>query len=280
MTRTKLFDQHLHSNHSFDSEADPRKAVLAGIDKNLLGMTFTEHFDTHPDEWDDCIYDDAAYSDTIARLRDEFGSRIFIGKGIEVCYQPDKMDFILDFLSRHEFDLILLSVHWTDGRPIHERRVIEEWGAEDATRRYLRTVAQAARRCRQLKNKHGRRCFDVLGHADFVKRYTARFLSQNCVDGYVDLLDEIAQACVAADLVPEINTSTIRGGLGEPMPGPSFVRCYAAAGGRAMSLGSDAHLADSVGADLEVAAATARQGNITALAFFQGRQPKLIPLTD
>ena len=49
MTRTKLFDQHLHSNHSFDSEADPREAVLAGIDKNLLGMTFTEHI-RHPSE--------------------------------------------------------------------------------------------------------------------------------------------------------------------------------------------------------------------------------------
>ena len=158
------------------------------------------------------------------------------------------MDFILDFLARHQFDMILLSVHWTDARPIHEHRVIEEWGAEDATRRYLRTVAQAAEMCSRLKSKHGQRCFDVLGHADFVKRYTARFCNQNCVDRHLDLLNEIAQACVAADLTPEINTSTIRGGLDEPMPGPSFVRCYAAAGGRAMSLGSDAHLADSVGA--------------------------------
>jgi hypothetical protein len=52
----------------------------------------------------------------VAALRDEFGARIHIGKGIEVCYQPERMDFILEFLAAHTFDVVLLSIHWAFGK--------------------------------------------------------------------------------------------------------------------------------------------------------------------
>jgi len=277
--RRLLHDQHLHSRHSFDSSADPRDNVLAAIDRGLSGLTFTEHFDTHPDEWKECTYDDDAYSADIARLQDEFGDRIFVGKGIEICYQPERLDFILEFLSGHRFDLVLLSVHWTHGRPIHERPVIEEWGSAGATRRYLETVLEAARTCGRLRARHGRRCFDVLGHLDFVKRYTHRFLGETAVDRHGNLLDQIAAACLEADLVPEVNTSTIRGGLADPMPGPAFVRRYAAAGGTAMSLGSDAHKSEVIAADFDAVAAMLGNAGVTRQAVFQDRQATLRPLT-
>ena len=244
----------------------------------MAGLTFTEHFDTHPDEWDNCVYDDAAYSDSIARLRDRFGQRIFIGKGIEVCYQPDNMGFILDFLARHEFDVVLLSVHWASGRQIG---TWDHWTGLDAftgTRIYLETVLQAVRHCRDLRERHSRRCFDVLGHLDLVKRYTNRFFGQLCVDQQQSLIDRILRACTEADLVPEVNTSTLRQGLAEPMPGPGTIRRYAALGGTALSIGSDAHLAGSVGAGFDETIKTFREAGITHLAIFEKRQPRLIPL--
>ena len=112
----KLYDQHVHSRYSFDCDMQPEETVHAALEAGLAGLTFAEHFDTHPDEWGRNRYDDRAFSDEIARLRDRFSQQIFIGKGIEVCYQPDNMDFILDFLAAHQFDVILLSVHWADGR--------------------------------------------------------------------------------------------------------------------------------------------------------------------
>ena len=104
----ELYDNHVHSNLSWDCDTEPRDNVLEAIHRGLAGLTFAEHFDTHPDEWEQCAYDDAAYSATIAALREEFGQQVFIGKGIEVCYQPDNMDFILDFLAGHQFDLVML----------------------------------------------------------------------------------------------------------------------------------------------------------------------------
>ena len=276
----KLYDQHVHSRYSFDCDMQPEETVHAALEAGLAGLTFAEHFDTHPDEWDRNRYDDRAFSDEIARLRDRFSQQIFIGKGIEVCYQPDNMDFILDFLAAHQFDVILLSVHWADGRQMGWPEHWEGLDAPTGTRIYLGQVLQAARHCRDLRERHGRPCFDVLGHLDFVKRYTQRFFGYICVGQYTGLIDEILRTCLEADLIPEVNTSTLRQGLTEPMPSPDTVRRYAALGGRAMTIGSDAHLPVSVGAAIAETARMLRQAGITHQLLFDQRQPRPIPLNQ
>jgi histidinol-phosphatase (PHP family) len=266
-----LFDQHVHSRHSFDSRTDPAANVESAVARGLAGLTFTEHFDTHPDDWPGCVYDDEAYTATIARLRTDYQGAIFIGKGIEVCYQPDRMPFILGFLDRHKFDLIMLSVHYFTGDAVYRR---ENWDGVDAaagTRRYLETVREAARFCERLHQTNGR-VFDVLGHLDLVKRYTQRFLGTYDLSGFSDLLSDILQACLAADLTPEINTSTLRQELAEPMPSADVVARYAGLGGTSMSLGSDAHLAQSVGADFEGAIAVLRTAGLRHASVFTRRE--------
>ncbi|MCH8967133.1 MAG: histidinol-phosphatase HisJ family protein [Planctomycetes bacterium] len=266
-----LFDQHLHSFHSCDSRADPVEVVEAAIAQELSGLTFTEHFDTHPDDWPTCCYDDEAYSATIQNLRSRFGSKPWIGKGIEVCYQPDRMDEVVAFLRSHRFDLVILSVHYFDGLAIHKREHWVDVDATDGTGRYLQGVLDSARFCRTFHG-NSQRLFDVLGHLDLVKRYTQRFLGTVAVAPFGDLMDEILLACLEADLIPEINTSTLRQGLTEPMPGPDTVARYAALGGTMMSLGSDAHVAKAVGADLDGAAAMLRSAGMNRLAVFRDRK--------
>ena len=46
-----LYDQHVHSRHSFDSHSEPAACVESAIERGLSGITFTEHFDTHPGDW-------------------------------------------------------------------------------------------------------------------------------------------------------------------------------------------------------------------------------------
>lgn len=265
------FDQHLHSRHSFDCQTEPEQNVLRAIDLGLGGLTFTEHFDTHPDEWPTCRYDDARYSDDIARLRETHGHRLFIGKGIEVCYQPERMDFIVDHLKRHEFDLVMLSVHWANGRTFHHR---EDWDGLDplsGTRLYLQGVLDAARGALTLCERHGR-VFDVLGHLDFVRRYTRRFFDYYDPEDGMDIVDEVLRTCLAADLVPEVNTSSVRTVSGRAMPDGPVVARYAELGGRAMCLGSDAHRADHISADFDYAVDMMKGNGITHQAVFRERK--------
>jgi len=266
-----LYDQHLHSRHSVDSEADPAENVRQAIARGLAGLTFTEHFDSHPTEWPLCRFDYEKISAMIASLRREFGDRIFIGLGIEICYQPEQMDKILAYLDAHEFDVVLFSVHWFGGRALHVREHWEGLDVSSGTRAYLETTLEAVRFAGELA-KNGRRPFDILTHLDLVKRYTQRFFKSFDVRAHTDLIDEILRACLQADLVPEVNLSSLRQQLSEPMPAEWVVRRYAELGGQAMTLGSDAHSSEDVGAGLAEAAAMLKRHGIRQLAVFKNRQ--------
>lgn len=272
-----LFDQHLHSWHSFDCEEAPEQNVRAAIEQGLAGLTFTDHFDTHPTEWPLCRYDYDLLHEAVEALRDKYGGQLFIGHGIEICYQPERMDFIIDYLNSHTFDVVLLSVHWFGGRALHVRDHWAGLSPRAGTEAYLRTVLEAAEFAGTFA-RNGRRMFDILGHLDLVKRYTQRFFGEADVNLFRGLIDEILSASLAADLIPEINASTWRQGLDEPSPADWVVQRYAAMGGRCMSIGSDAHSAEHIGAGLRDAATMLLENGISALAIFRNRQRELLPL--
>ncbi len=272
-----LYDQHLHTRFSTDSETPPADNVRAAVARGLAGLTFTDHLDTHPDEWPLCRYDYAGLAAEVAACRAALDGRIFIGHGIEVCYQPGQMDRILPFLAGRRFDLVILSVHYACGRALHVPEQWEDWSAEQVTRSYLQTVLEAVRMVARL-HRGGSRVFDVLGHLDLVKRYTRKFRDGFDIRPYGDLVDRILEVCLEADLVPEVNTSSLRQSLPEPMPADWVVRRYAQLGGTMMSLGSDAHRPADIGAGIPEGAALLRSQGIAHLAVFRNRERAATPL--
>ncbi len=277
MVREGLYDQHVHSWNSVDCKADPAEVADRAVAAGLAGLTFTEHYDRHPTERSICIYDYERIAATVAGLRDTHGPRLFVGLGIEVCYQPAQMAEILGHLSEHTFDMTILSVHWFDERALHEKA---HWTGLDtyaATRRYLLAVLEAARLVLDLK-ADGRQPFHVLGHLDLVKRYTQRYFSRYEVRQCRELVAEILRVCLAAELVPELNMSTLRQSVPEPMPAAWAVELYAELGGRAMSLGSDAHQAEHVGAGLTEGVELLKAAGVTHQAVFADRQRHELPL--
>ena len=273
----RIFDQHLHSWNSFDCESPPEQNVQAAIDAGLSGLTFTEHFDTHPSEWDGCIFDDEKIERELRQLRDRFGDRIFIGKGIEVCYQPERMDFILEFLRNHRFDVILLSVHWASGKPIHRREYFDGFGCDTYLRFYLEGVRDCTTHLGQMK-REGHQPFHILGHLDLARRYARQLFDFDGPLNEPKLIDEILHNCLEAGIIPEINTSTLRQGLSDPMPDGDTVERYAALGGTMMSFGSDAHRPEAIGAGREHALTLMRNAGLSDLAVFQNGQLAPIPL--
>ncbi len=261
-----------------DSRAEPADNVRRALEVGLAGLTFTEHFDTHAEDWPECVYDDDAIRGSIQELREQFAGRIFIGKGIEVCYQPQQMDQILDMLEHAELDLVLLSVHYFPAAALHVRAGWEPMTVERATERYLSHVLEAVRFVERLHRRRGQ-VFHVLGHLDLIKRYSQRFHHAHDVSPHGELIERILTSCLEARLVPEINTSSLRQGLAETMPGPETVRRYAALGGKAMSLGSDSNKAEDIGAGFTTAVQMLREAGIQHEAVFKNRELELVPCT-
>jgi histidinol-phosphatase (PHP family) len=275
----RLYDQHLHTWNSFDCKTRPADNVAHALEVGLAGLTFTDHFDTHPEEWPVCEYDDAKIAREVAALRDEFGARIHIGKGIEVCYQPERMDFILEFLAAHTFDVVLLSIHWAFGKPVHVREHFDATDPRAFMRRYLEAVRDATAHVARM-HADGGHPFHVLGHMDFAKRYAKRYWDFEGPIDAPDLIDEILTNCLAARLVPEINTSTLRNNIAAPMPGLEVIERYAELGGTAMSLGSDAHSPQYVGSHFADAVELMRRGGIKHLAVFREGVLEELPLFE
>lgn len=275
----RIFDQHLHSWNSFDCKTPPEQNVQAAIDAGLTGLTFTEHFDTHPTEWPGCIFDNTKIERELSELRDRYGDRIFIGKGIEVCYQPEQMDFILDFLSAHRFDVILLSVHWASGKPIHHREHFAGFDCDSFLKFYLEGVRDCTAHLLQLK-RDGHQPFHILGHLDLARRYALQIFDYDGPLRQPALIDDILRNCLEAGIVPEINTSTLRQGLSEPMPDSDTINRYAALGGTMMSFGSDAHRPEDIGAGAQDALDLMRNAGLSELAVFEGGRLRAESLAD
>ena len=269
----KLYDQHLHSRHSVDSNADPVANCEQAVAAGLAGLTFTEHYDMHPRDRDRCRWDYDAIAATIDGLRRRFSPPLWVGFGIEVDYQPEMIDQTLDYLDRHPFDLVLLSVHWFSGRTPREWREI---GAEAMRRACLATLRRAAELCRELA-AGGRRPFDVLGHLDYVKRFLRRDwdIAMGAIEPAV--LDPILQELIDAGVVPEINTAGMRRPEAEAYPSWSILQRYRELGGRAVSIGSDAHHSRDIGARFGEVAERLQAIGFEGEAVFRERVRSIVP---
>ena len=107
--------------------------------------------------------------------------------------------------------------------------------------------------------------FDIMGHLDFPKRY----FGKGTIPG--DLIDEILLQLPKKNIALEINTSPLRKGLDECSPSREIVEKYAAAGGKMITLGSDAHTPEDVAADLTSAVELCRSLKGLEIGYFEKR---------
>jgi histidinol-phosphatase (PHP family) len=103
----ELYDQHLHSSFSYDSEEELENYLAL----NKKFVVTTEHFDTSNPVigGSDNILDYDKYAKRVADLNRQYGNRVL--KGIEIGYFDKDAARILDYLSNKDFDVKLLSVH-------------------------------------------------------------------------------------------------------------------------------------------------------------------------
>ena len=78
-----LWDTHLHTSFSTDSEASPDVMVQQALTLKLPGICFTDHLDCHPLDSGCGYYDPQAYFEAIETVREQYGGRIRILAGVE-----------------------------------------------------------------------------------------------------------------------------------------------------------------------------------------------------
>jgi len=283
-----MFDTHVHSAASPDSEMSPEVAIAAAAAKGL-GITFTEHVD---------------YSDENAK-RDPNATDAIRGVGDFVCdfttypagyrkFRGAEVSLGLEFglthaflaenkkLAAGDYDFILGSIHSVDGVEIYQAcagNLPNEPYAQailsddtDAVRGCIRRYLQYSAEMVQLSD-----FFDSFGHIDYIARYlplaSENFFYENFADEFDILLRMIAEREIAL----EINTKFLVSGgqfpartSGEVMQ--KICRRFRELGGRLCTIGSDAHREGNVGHGISAGHELAAAAGL-ATVHFRERKP-------
>ncbi len=247
-----IFDSHSHTSFSADSDMTAEDALKAARARGL-GIVFTEHLDVDfPGELD-FSFDPAAYWKQYEPLR---GDNLHLG--IEVGMQAGTAEASRAFVTRAPFDFVIGSVHLLRGIDIYEKECFEGREKDELYREYFRTMAEMIA-CHDF--------IDVLGHIDYIAR-TAPYKNPELSYGaFADEIDAVLRTAVAQGVVLELNTRRLGSRRALKELAPIYAR-YHELGGRYVTLGSDAHGADAIGANFAAAEDFARAMGLSIVTFF------------
>jgi histidinol-phosphatase (PHP family) len=162
-----------------------------------------------------------------------------------------------------DFDIVLGSAHYTDD--------MQAAWLEDFFEQPLRQAYESY--FRQVVNLAEGGDFDVLGHLDLIKRDALGFgKPYDGPEPYADMIRTALRSIIERGKGIELNTSPLRRGQPEPCPSLQILGWYRELGGEILTLGSDAHSPDAVGAHLDLAMEMARAAGFEHLAKFSRRR--------
>ena len=228
----KYSDLHNHSNFSEDSTASMEDMCLSAIDKNISIIAFTEHADMNPADSGYLFFDEKRYSIEIKKLQKQYSGKLKILKGVEFG-EPHLFPAAFKEIKKCDYDIILGSIHMIDDLFVGDNKILKKYTLKKLFRKYYELMLE-------MVDFGG---FDVLAHFDFPKRYYHMSHSDD------DLIDEILRTIIKKKIALEINTSPLRKGLGECSPDFEILAKYSSLGGKMITIGSDAHRPEDIGAD-------------------------------
>lgn len=267
-----MHDYHIHSHWcrhaSGRLDEYAAAAVAAGIDE----VCFTPHIPLpgfRPGFFNDRVRMDigqfADYEQELALTRARFPGLSILG-GIEADYIAGMEGFVEGFLSEHELDFVLMSVHFVAGWPG------ESWAYELPRDRPLERIYREYLRC--VREGIATGLYDSVAHLDLIKQPDAPFLASAR-----DEVDQILGLCRERGMSMEVNTSGARKKIAESYPGPDIVR-LALEAGVSLTPGSDAHTPSQLGSGFELLDGAGRRDIAAAMVRYRRREALPLDAAD
>lgn len=266
-TTLKLYDSHTHSQFSPDSRMTMDSAIKASIRKGLGGIVFTDHYDVDPPPSIIAFdFNPEAQQLAIDNIRERYCD-FDILKGIEVGVQKKSLKKIESFVSRFKFDTIIASVHFVNELDPYFGDYYKKYEWHDAYRNYLLNILECIT---EYDN------FDVVGHFDYIVRYSPY---KQKMMRYVDFADEfesIFKILKERGKALEINTNTYRAKYGEaPKLDSEIIKKYRESGGELITLCSDAHDDFRIAENFEKYIEIIKEAGFKYITHFKERKPIL-----
>ena len=219
-------DFHIHTNYSFDSEVTMEQYVVRAIELGLDAICFTDHVDINKHYNTFATFDFEARLKEFERVKAQYGDKLQLFCGFEMG-EPHLHKKETAFLRSLKPDMIIGSVH----HPVDYEKEYAWLSPREYERLYDKYV-------RQMVEEGD---FDVLGHLDMPKKYHADYVED------FNYVCQTLELCVKRNVIPEINTSSLRSGRGSTMPSFEAIEYYRNVGGKYVAVNSDSHSVDTLG---------------------------------
>lgn len=231
-----MFDYHIHTSVSFDSEENAADALAAARSAGLKEICFTDHYDFHFErEGAHDLFTKESYDEAYANLS---LPGISVKRGVEFGLTDWNAPQLRALVREYDFDFVLGSVHYADG---YDPYMKEYWLGKTQKEAYLGYLE------RTLECVKAHTDFDVLGHINYVcKSPNNPTRSPLLYKDYSEICDEIMRELVKRGKGMEINTSGYDR-VGQFLPSADFLYRFRELGGEIVTVGSDAHAKDRIG---------------------------------
>lgn len=262
-------DMHIHTANSYDGSHSAIRMCEMAMKKNLRSLTFTDHCEVD-------IYEKGNFEIAmthafveVAKAKSAFMGTLLINNGIELgqpVYDKEKAEHILN---KFEYDQVIGSVHNLRNRPDFYFIDYSEVDVDSLLDEYFYEIFELVKWDK----------FDTLAHLTYPLRYiVGQHNIQIDLNKFSPKIDEILKLLAKNEKALEINTSGLRQPLGKTMPDEDIIKRFKQLGGEIITIGSDAHNENDVGAGIEEGMALAKKCGFNEIALFQKRTPIPIPI--
>lgn len=243
-------DYHVHTEFSDDSvypmEQVVRDAIAMGIDE----ICFTDHVDYGIKEDWDCgrpvVYrgdepirnvNYPVYAAKIKELQKIYRSQVVIKMGMEFGIQTHTIPLYETLFHKYPFDFVILSIHQVGDKEFWSQDFQRGKSQKEYNERYYEEMLNVVKAYQN---------YSVLGHLDLITRY-----DENGVYPFKNvkpIVSEILKIVIENGKGIEFNTSFHRYGLKDTTPSTEILKLYRKLGGEIITIGSDSHKPEHLGA--------------------------------
>lgn len=265
-----LWDTHMHSQFSGDSDATQDDMIQASITKELEGICFTDHLDIdYPNHPSLFLLDLPNYASSVSAHQERYAGKLDIRFGIELGLQPHLKALHEDILMQYPFDFVIGSSHVVHGIDPYYPEFYEGRTEEECYLEYFESI---------IENIQAFDNFDVYGHIDYVVRYGPNRNANYSYEKYREVIDNILRLLIEKGKGIELNTGGLKYGLGHPNPTEEVIARYRELGGEIITLGSDAHTPEHVAFDFHKVSGILKDAGFDYFTVFKERKPEFIKL--
>ncbi len=260
----KIYDQHVHTFLSSDSQESFEKYVQRAQELGLSHFVTTEHLDLS------CVFlgmddmpDLALQRQTIQEMQSKYDMQIL--KGIELGYKFSRLQDIENIVDKENFDVIIMSVHESEDENLARGNSTHSKSSDAAYAAYLDLYIHMLENCS---------CYDIVGHIDFLLRY----IDPVVIEKHKEKLCTVLTLVMEKEKALEFNTKNIYQVNNSGYLNYIF-SLYYKLGGRKISLGSDAHTVNNYMRAFEQSIDMLKNIGFTHACTFQKREETKLPLS-